>query len=1536
MVQTHLYNKKLLISVGLVIFFSIIFLILVNFNTTGQLEYINEPSTSLASPPITAQAEPFYELRTPIAYNLEGQSVTVYGDINSLSQETPVMTFKHDLLQTSSGNTYVIYNISTSGIALTEEFSLNLNWEVYGRGSVTGLIETRITVYIFHQNTEWLPIHTIYTPEDLIRYTYGWHEYTIPTPYIDYINADEIKIKIELSQQLTQQRSWTQWLYACWFLLECQNDVSLNSVNATEINVITEGFESSDNINALHVEDGDYFTISRTDPPIGGTQHIQFIITYDIGYYENETLLGLRFSHLDWFMFVGTGAYTYNGEISVVGESSDMWLCYIRQMRSDPVIPGELHATFPITGDWNLDEKITLRYDIDYMIETSELVCIKIDWASIQIVRGPDPIVVFTKLNNTIYAQQDAWFNIICLDGKAQITEIRLLPWDTLIGTASGNYLHSQYMNFAGDISISITIRDAEDELYVIPFGEITVLHRPLSISLDLSEDPLLQEFIIQLSIKDMFTNDPLALYPFTKTILQNGSLFRQQNYQTTLDGMFEIHENVSDYLDWNYTVIIETQETSTHEATSVFASIILSQCPPYLYIDNISYDTPLKTYDRIILNYTVICQSELDILLLYKNDSIFLNLPTELGSHSFIFQDIRGFWEYYLYANNSRGFQGYSSPFTLNITPVFSNEKESPLSPHEYFPNQHYQFNITISEYLALNTIFFEWNGTNYTVLSNINNEYYYDIYDLGVGMYYYRWFFNDTSNNWYTTTLRSYIVSIASTELNIFLNGTSSNFQLYRTCYCNITITLSIENTIYFYLNGSLINYSSAPVINISRYNQAGIYNITAYYAGNVNYTEIALTRWLSVIVESQPPQYSNERLSLNSPQFYIPNQHYQFNLTITDNVEVDTVIFEWNGINYTIFTRIGDEYYNNIYDLGVKTYQYRWYFNDTSNNWNSTILKPYTVSIATVGLNIFLNDTSSNFQLYRTHYCNITIILQLADIIYFYLNNSLISSSFKVLNNISQYNQDGIYNITAYYAGNVNYTEIVVTRWLSVIFESQPPQYSNEKLSLISPQFYKINQYYQFNLTIIDNIKTDSVIFEWNRINYTITTRVGDEYYYNIYDLGVGMYQYQWYFNDTSNNWNSTPQRTYILFKATPTIELYLNGTANNYNYGYHDQANITVILSVPLTVEIYFNDSFQASSISPFIYSSIFIEKTSHLITGFFFGNANYTQVQISRWAFVEDDKSIESPVNLQVNPSNWSKINCFNISWENPEDVSNIIGAYYKLYTAPTFNSDGIYVAGNGITLITGIIVSGEGNHSIYVWLKDNAENIYYLNSSSSSLYFDTSPPSYFKIITPSGEISNKTPMVICQVTITGAGINLSSVKYAFSTNGFLFPTNWAPVDGIFLDKNCTIPASDGSNGILYFKVNAATFNKFSKTKNTIRFRASDIVGNQGIQPTASVILIRKNFNFIFINIILGLITVGSSITYYIIHRRKVQRKLKLTFLNTKGKAPILQEIAPNFLNKYQNTPNLTENSPEKLFMTFYDKDLNLKKFKKEV
>jgi len=117
------------------------------------------------------------------------------------------------------------------------------------------------------------------------------------------------------------------------------------------------------------------------------------------------------------------------------------------------------------------------------------------------------------------------------------------------------------------------------------------------------------------------------------------------------------------------------------------------------------------------------------------------------------------------------------------------------------------------------------------------------------------------------------------------------------------------------------------------------------------------------------------------------------------------------------------------------------------------------------------------------------------------------------------------------------------------------------------------------------------------------------------------------------------------------------------------------------------------------------------------------NENSVSVQVTK-----DSVNPAPPISLSADPSSWTSINNFDLSWTNPTDTSGIVGAYYKLYTAPTSNTDGIYIAGSNIETLTGITVSSNGTHTIYVWLKDAAGNVNYNNYNMTLLYLDREDP----------------------------------------------------------------------------------------------------------------------------------------------------------------------------------------------------------------
>jgi hypothetical protein len=154
----------------------------------------------------------------------------------------------------------------------------------------------------------------------------------------------------------------------------------------------------------------------------------------------------------------------------------------------------------------------------------------------------------------------------------------------------------------------------------------------------------------------------------------------------------------------------------------------------------------------------------------------------------------------------------------------------------------------------------------------------------------------------------------------------------------------------------------------------------------------------------------------------------------------------------------------------------------------------------------------------------------------------------------------------------------------------------------------------------------------------------------------------------------------------------------------------------------------------------------------------------------------------------------------------------------------------------------------------------------------------------FTLFSPLTDVRDTTPTIICQIFVTGAGINLSSVQYAYSTTGNLTPINWAPVNGVYLDAACTLSASDGATGVLYLKVDAVPFNHPSLTKNIIRFGAADMAGIQIIQSLPITIKITKETHptnsIIFIIISIGAIAISSYSNYIIVRERKKEQKIQ--------------------------------------------------------
>ncbi|UCH90156.1 MAG: hypothetical protein JSV49_05840 [Thermoplasmata archaeon] len=118
-----------------------------------------------------------------------------------------------------------------------------------------------------------------------------------------------------------------------------------------------------------------------------------------------------------------------------------------------------------------------------------------------------------------------------------------------------------------------------------------------------------------------------------------------------------------------------------------------------------------------------------------------------------------------------------------------------------------------------------------------------------------------------------------------------------------------------------------------------------------------------------------------------------------------------------------------------------------------------------------------------------------------------------------------------------------------------------------------------------------------------------------------------------------------------------------------------------------------------------------------------GNTNFTK-NISTSLYY--DTKVDAPTEITVSPENWTSINSFTIDWMNPSDNSGILtGAYYKFDSPPTSNSDGKWF---GSKPMNGLKLPSEGEHKIYIWLKDSVGNVDYTKNNYTTLYLDSGMP----------------------------------------------------------------------------------------------------------------------------------------------------------------------------------------------------------------
>lgn len=203
------------------------------------------------------------------------------------------------------------------------------------------------------------------------------------------------------------------------------------------------------------------------------------------------------------------------------------------------------------------------------------------------------------------------------------------------------------------------------------------------------------------------------------------------------------------------------------------------------------------------------------------------------------------------------------------------------------------------------------------------------------------------------------------------------------------------------------------------------------------------------------------------------------------------------------------------------------------------------------------------------------------------------------------------------------------------------------------------------------------------------------------------------------DVAGNASATVTRTFKLDSRPPTINVQLEGARGT--NGWFTRSPVTVTLVPTDAVSGVAQTFWRVGTAGNFIAGqpgatpTQFVVNASdgeHIAYFYSVDQAGNRQTAPLTVAIKIDSKAPTIiPITPRATPPGlWSKTNAFTVTWTaNPPDTSGIGGAYYKIGSPPTSNSD-FHGQGNSPFSLRNIQLPGQGRYRLYLWLYDQAGN----------------------------------------------------------------------------------------------------------------------------------------------------------------------------------------------------------------------------------
>jgi len=455
------------------------------------------------------------------------------------------------------------------------------------------------------------------------------------------------------------------------------------------------------------------------------------------------------------------------------------------------------------------------------------------------------------------------------------------------------------------------------------------------------------------------------------------------------------------------------------------------------------------------------------------------------------------------------------------------------------------------------------------------------------------------------------------------------------------NDTITFSLVNT-----SPTLAGFSITPQGNINfTPTQNGVHNITLSVCDN--FAACNNGTFVLTINDFTAPNISNEVLPSNT--VYAPNASYTFSVDVTDNGNLTNVSFVFNGQNVSV-SQTGNTFSSTVVDLAAGTYQYSWTATDSANNV-ATLNGNFTVSKANSSIDLLLNGTNGNITVAQNS--NVSISANLTNTsgaVSVFRDGALIVQGQSPVSVNQSFPIQGLYNITATFGGNQNYSASSVTHFITVP-DTVAPQFGAMTSSPVSPAQFTTQ--YNFTVVVTDNVAVDTVTLEIDgTTNVTATNISGSTYQAIVSSLTVGTHSMVWHANDTSSNSNSTAPFNYTVTQGTPVVSLLINNATGTVNVQVNDTVTIDASLVNPTsgTVNIYVNGTLVQSGAAPQQFNTSFSAVGSVQVIAEFPGDANVSAGNVSATINVQPQITATNIIPASGAQFNYSR---FNMTWTTP-------------------------------------------------------------------------------------------------------------------------------------------------------------------------------------------------------------------------------------------------------------------------------------------